>query len=107
MGLFQMPPRGLSAPFQQHTSARRIHRQLLDDAAYRDYTVSFRPLVSVARTYNAYLLQFAKSRHFLSCDIASQFAPSFDIFFDDTHFNENGARIAADAVLDCIQKQTH
>ena len=73
----------------------------------RAYTLSFRSLVSIAHTYNTYLLNFAQSRHFFSCDIASQLAPSFDIFFDDTHFNENGARIAADIIFDCIQKLSH
>ena len=30
----------------------------------RDYTLSFQSLVSIAHTYNTYLLKFAKSRHF-------------------------------------------
>ncbi len=59
------------------------------------YTLSFESLVYVARLYNDFLTDFANRNGHPVLDPAATLPPSFDHFYDDVHFNANGARAVA------------
>ena len=66
------------------------------------YTLTFDSMGHIAETYNRYLQAQADENGFPMCDIAAGMAPSFANFYDDVHFNENGARRAAALLLPCV-----
>lgn len=67
-----------------------------------DYTLDFESLIGLAKLYNEYLLRYATQHGHLSCDAAASVAPTIDSFFDDCHFNENGARVVSSILHRCI-----
>ena len=60
-----------------------------------DYTLDLDSLVAISRLYNTFLMDFAAREGHFVIDLASQLRPSHDIFYDDSHFNINGAREVA------------
>jgi lysophospholipase L1-like esterase len=70
---------------------------------YQPYTLSFDSMVYIASFYNSYLSTFAKEHHHYFCDAAANLSPSYDNFYDDCHFNENGAKNMSYVVEKCIE----
>jgi hypothetical protein len=66
------------------------------------YTLDVDSLVHLASLYNEYLLDFADENALMSCDLARRIAPSLEHFFDDCHFNVNGARAVAAQMNECL-----
>ena len=67
-----------------------------------NYTLTFDSMIHIARLYNNYLVSFANENNHQICDLASEISPSYDYFYDDCHFNTNGAVKAADLINSCV-----
>jgi hypothetical protein len=67
-----------------------------------DYTLDLPSLVHVAATYNGFLMDLADSSNMAQCDLAANIEPTLDVFYDDCHFNTNGARQVAGILAKCI-----
>jgi lysophospholipase L1-like esterase len=68
----------------------------------QDYTLDFESLIYIAKLYNQYLIRFSQQEKHSYCDIAKDMAPSYDLFIDDCHFNENGTKRFASLLAACI-----
>jgi len=66
------------------------------------YTLDFDSMIHIASLYNSYLKQFSSDRGHYACDAASELLPTFDVFYDDCHFNTNGAVIMSKVVSSCV-----
>jgi hypothetical protein len=67
-----------------------------------DFTLSLIEMEQFARVYNRSLLETVRSLGGEACDIAPALAPTTRYFYDDCHYNENGARAMAKAIQACI-----
>ena len=68
------------------------------------YTLDMTSMIHIAQLYNDYLTRKADEMGFLVCDIAKDMAPSTANFYDDVHFNTNGARRVAELILPCVMQ---
>ncbi len=59
--------------------------------------------VYVAAKYNDFLINFARENKHYVCDAASALAPGFENFYDDCHFNTQGARNMSVVVAKCLE----
>jgi lysophospholipase L1-like esterase len=66
------------------------------------YTLTLESMETIANMYNRYLVEFARANNHLICDLAADFEPSYEFFYDDCHFNENGAQRAAESLEACL-----
>lgn len=66
------------------------------------FTLSLTEVAQFARVYNQALLEVVRSQGGEACDVASILPPTTQYFFDDCHYNENGARAMARAIQACI-----
>ncbi len=66
------------------------------------FTLSLAEIAQFARVYNRTLLDAVRSQSGEACDIAPILPPTTQYFFDDCHYNENGARAMANAIQACI-----
>lgn len=69
---------------------------------FEEYTLNFNSMVHIASLYNKYLINFAENNNHKICDLASQIKPSYDLFYDDCHFNINGASKVSEILFSCI-----
>lgn len=69
---------------------------------YEDYTLSLESMTHVAHLYNNFLISFADANNHPVCDLASKIEPSYVSFYDDCHFNENGAKRFASLLARCV-----
>ena len=67
-----------------------------------DYTLDLASLEKVAKTYNSHLVSFGQQDGHTVCDLAAEFEPSFDSFYDDFHFNEAGSTLVAARLAACL-----
>lgn len=67
-----------------------------------EYTLNFESIVHIASLYNKFLIEFARQRGHKVCDLAHEFSPSYQFFYDDCHFNLKGAEHAATSLFSCI-----
>lgn len=67
-------------------------------------TLDLPSLTYVADLYNGWLESFACENSLYFYDLAAQIPAGFDSFYDDVHFNEEGARRVATALSPEIQK---
>lgn len=67
-----------------------------------EYTLDFESIVHIASLYNRFLIEFARQRGHKVCDLAHEFSPSYQFFYDDAHFNLKGAEHAATSLFSCI-----
>ncbi len=67
-----------------------------------NYTLDFDSMTHITSLYNNYLIEFSKNNKHFFCDIVPGLDPSYDIFYDDCHFNEKGAIHVADLLFSCI-----
>ena len=68
----------------------------------RSYTMDLDSLVHIANLYNDFAKDMAAKENLLLCDLAAVVPKGTEAFYDDVHFNINGARIVAQAMTDCI-----
>lgn len=69
---------------------------------YEKYTLNFESMIHISSLYNKYLIDFANHNNHNICDLASHIKPSYDFFYDDCHFNINGASKVAEILSSCI-----
>lgn len=67
-----------------------------------NFTLSLAEMAQFAQAYNKSLLQTVSSQGGEACDIAPALAPTTRYFYDDCHYNENGARAMAKAIQACV-----
>ena len=71
----------------------------------RSYTLDLDSLVRVSDLYNDFVRDLATREGLLLCDLDAVVPKGTEAFYDDVHFNTNGARIVAQALTDCILDQ--
>ena len=71
----------------------------------RSYTLDLESLVHMAGLYNDFVKDLAAKQGLLLCDLAAAVPKGTEAFYDDVHFNTNGARLVAQAVNECIVDQ--
>jgi len=69
----------------------------------QSYTLDFQSMVTIAKLYNNYLVDYARSHNHDICDAAPELAPSYDAFYDDCHFNTEGARKLSEVIAKCAE----
>ena len=74
-----------------------------DENAWLYATVA--ELKRIMGEYNRVLLETARANDALVLDLDAVVSPSWDVFYDDVHFTEKGARIVADAVAEFVCRQ--
>ncbi|MCX7144071.1 MAG: GDSL-type esterase/lipase family protein [Proteobacteria bacterium] len=67
-----------------------------------NYTLPLAEMAQFARAYNRSLVDTVRSHGGEVCDVVPALPPTTGYFYDDCHFNENGARVMARAVQACI-----
>ena len=67
-----------------------------------NFTLSLAEMAQFARVYNRALVDIVRSQGGEPCDVAPILPPTTQYFFDDCHYNENGARAIAKAIQACI-----
>ena len=68
-----------------------------------EYTLDFESLVYIANLYNHYLLKFADENGLYGFDLAKDIEPSYQYFYDEMHFNINGAPKVADLIFGFLE----
>lgn len=71
----------------------------------RRYTLDLDSLVRVSGLYNDFVRDLAADEGLLLCDLDGVVPKGTEAFYDDVHFNTNGARIVAQVLSDCIADQ--
>lgn len=71
----------------------------------QSYTLDLDSLVHMARLYNDFVRDFTAKEGLLLCDLDAVVPKGVEAFYDDVHFNTNGARIVAQALAKCIVDQ--
>jgi lysophospholipase L1-like esterase len=66
------------------------------------YTLTFESAIRLAALYNDFLRRFTAERQLPLCDLDAAIEPSFENFYDDMHFNEQGAANVAANLYDCV-----
>ena len=67
-----------------------------------NFTLSLAEMAQFALAYNRALLDAVRAQGGEACDIAPALPPTTQYFYDDCHYNENGARAMAKAIQACI-----
>lgn len=70
---------------------------------FADYGLELASMAHVAQLYNGYLLGFAARRNLASCDLAADMPPDPQLFYDDMHYTDEGARRVAGIVSRCVE----
>ncbi len=79
-----------------------LKRRLWMTPPSANFTLPLSEMVQFALVYNRYLLDAVRSQGGEACDVARALPPTTQYFYDDCHFNENGARAMAKAIQACI-----
>ena len=66
------------------------------------YTLTFESAIRLAALYNDFLRRFTAERQLPLCDLDAAIEPSFENFYDEMHFNEQGAKNVAASLYQCI-----
>lgn len=69
-----------------------------------NYTLTLESMIHISSLYNDFLLRTANENGIFSCDLASKIDPGHDNFYDDCHFNTNGANNVALNISQCISE---
>jgi lysophospholipase L1-like esterase len=67
-----------------------------------NFTLSLAEMAQFALAYNRTLLDAVRAQGGEACDIVPALPPTTQYFYDDCHYNENGARAMAKAIQACI-----
>lgn len=79
-----------------------LRRRLWMTPPSAGFTLSLAEMEQFARAYNRQLLETVRAEGGEACDVAPSFAPTTQYFYDDCHYNENGARVMAKAIRACL-----
>ena len=71
--------------------------------ANQTYTLLFDDMIYLADLYNNYLISFSSENDIAMCDAENKLEASYENFYDDTHFNTNGANNMKSILADCIK----
>jgi lysophospholipase L1-like esterase len=66
------------------------------------YTLELKNLIQVINLYNDWLIEYSEKNKIDNCDIQNALPPSIEYFYDDNHFNEKGAKKAAQSIFKCL-----
>ena len=66
------------------------------------YTLSLENMIFIADLYNNFLTNYSNENNLAICDATSKLEASYRNYYDDTHFNTNGAANMKNALVDCI-----
>ena len=66
------------------------------------YTLTFESEIRLAALYNDFLRRFTAERQLPLCDLDAAIEPSFENFYDEMHFNEQGAKNVAASLYECL-----
>jgi hypothetical protein len=66
------------------------------------YTLELKNLIQVINLYNDWLIEYSKKNKIDNYDIQNAVPPSTEYFYDDNHFNEKGAKKAAQSIFRCL-----
>jgi hypothetical protein len=69
----------------------------------QDYTLDFENMTEIAQLYNSFLTEYATSNHHYLCDTA-ELTPTVNNFYDECHFNTQGAKNISVIIGQCIDK---
>lgn len=69
---------------------------------FAEYTVDVSAMARLASLYNAHLLAVARRDGLPSCDLAAAMPPEPRYFYDDMHYTDEGARLAAGVIRRCL-----
>ncbi len=67
-----------------------------------DYALTFDSMIHIASLYNSHLERFTAENGHGFCDIASSITPGYDVFYDECHFNEQGAERVGTLLTACV-----
>lgn len=92
--IFLTQPHGYSP-----TADPAYHRYFWMTPFDEDYTLDLTSMEAIANLYNSYLVQFANEQGFDLIDLAAAMPAGTQFFYDDVHFNTEGARRVANVIL--------
>ncbi len=70
--------------------------------SFKPCTLPLEDMMRLVALYNHFLADFARQRGHALCDLAAALAPSLDNFYDDEHYNTNGASNVATFLVPCV-----
>lgn len=68
------------------------------------YTLDLESLNKIAKVYNNWIIDFGMKNEIAVCDLTHATEPNTNFFYDDVHFNENGSKVIAEEIFQCIKK---
>lgn len=68
------------------------------------YTLDLNSLISIASTYNQWLVNFSLSQNIPVCNIANQIPATTKFLFDDVHFTEAGSTLVMKKIFNCLER---
>ena len=71
------------------------------------YTLKIENLVYISRLYNDFLIEFSKNNSIECIDTSNLFSKKSNMypFYDDCHFNEEGANAMANLIFEYFNKK--
>lgn len=87
------------------TASAEMRREFWMTPPYADYTLDLGSMQHIAQLYNDYLRSQATQHGFRVCDLAAGMKPTLDSFYDDVHFNTQGAATVAELLYPCILRE--
>lgn len=87
----------------QQSAGDEYRKGLWMTPPWADYTLDFDSMEHIANVYNSHLKQFAATQALPLCDLAPDFPPGYEFFYDDCHYNEKGSRHFSRQLLSCLK----
>ncbi|HME24312.1 MAG TPA: GDSL-type esterase/lipase family protein [Acetobacteraceae bacterium] len=69
---------------------------------FSSFTLPLEDMIRITALHNNYLVSFAREHDHPVCDLAAKLEGSFDSFYDEVHFNTDGARKVAKELVPCV-----
>jgi len=83
---------------------QKLRRLLWMTPPFADYTLDLVAMQRIASMYNDFLEVLAREHSLPVCDVAASMPPAIDLFYDDMHFTDDGARRVAEILQPCIEE---
>lgn len=71
---------------------------------FADYALDLQSMAHIASLYNDHLVRFAGQAGHGLCDVAAAVPPSAELFLDEIHITDAGARMLATLLLTCVRQ---
>lgn len=97
--LFMTQPTGYS-----NLATAEYKKGLWQTPPHCPYTIDFESLIHISTLYNKTLLEFCGTQGIPCFDLASQLEPSYHHFYDDCHYNVEGAKRVSDVLTPVVLK---